>query len=62
MKKILPVLLLFISAVVSAQDKDEVVKMFWGINDAEAKATEVPDKWKDESAVILYEYNYYYRI
>ncbi|RZJ35879.1 MAG: DUF3857 domain-containing protein [Flavobacterium sp.] len=60
MKKILPALLLFISAVVSAQDKDEVVKMFWGSNDAEAKATEVPDKWKDESAVILYEYNYYY--
>lgn len=52
--------MLFIAAFVSAQEKDEVEKMFWGIDSQESKATAVPDKWKNESAVTIYEYQYYY--
>ncbi|HEU0137363.1 MAG TPA: hypothetical protein VFQ50_08735 [Flavobacterium sp.] len=60
MKKIIPTVLLFIAAFATAQDKDEVEKMFWGIDTPESKVTAVPEKWKDESAVTIYEYRYYY--
>ncbi|RZJ67169.1 MAG: DUF3857 domain-containing protein [Flavobacterium sp.] len=61
MKKILWGALLFVSAIASAQkNKEEVEKLFWESQDEASKGTTVPEKWKNESAVILYEYDYYY--
>lgn len=61
--KILIVLLLFIT-VIQAQSKleQEVKDFFWGANDKYKNANEIPDKWKEESAVVIYKninYNYH---
>lgn len=42
-----------------AQKKAEIDEFFWGKADDYSKVTEVPSKWKEESAVIIYKYNYY---
>lgn len=60
MKKILWVALSLVSAVSFAQKKEEVEKLFWESEDAASKEVNVPEKWKTESAVILYEYDYFY--
>jgi hypothetical protein len=46
--------LLFVCALGSAQKKDEIKELFWGTNDAAGKILNIPDKWKNESAVIIY--------
>lgn len=54
--RLLTVFVLVLSNAIFAQKKDaeEVREFFWGANDAYKNVTEVPDKWKNESAVILY--------
>ena len=42
-----------------SQDKDEIRDLFWNPSDVYKKATETPEKWKNESAVVLYKYEYY---
>ncbi|WP_445453348.1 hypothetical protein [Flavobacterium sp. 25HG05S-40] len=59
MKTKLLVLLLFVLQFAAAQEKNEVKDFFWGKNDAFQKANTIPDKWKNESAVILHKYEYY---
>lgn len=53
------ILLLFISNSLLAQDKAEIKEFFWGKNDAYKAASTVPEKWKNESAVIIYKYEDY---
>ncbi|MBF6609207.1 MAG: hypothetical protein ITG00_10795, partial [Flavobacterium sp.] len=60
MKKVIPFVLLLMAAFVSAQEKDEVEKMFWGIDTPESNATVVPEKWQDQSAVTIFQYKYFY--
>lgn len=52
-------LLLFVSSSLFAQDKAEIKEFFWGKNDAYKSQTTVPEKWKNESAVIIYKYEDY---
>jgi len=61
MRKILLAILLFTVGIVSAQEKNkaEVKDFFWGKNDAFSKANSIPDKWKNESAVIIYKNEFY---
>ncbi len=61
MKKRLSIILLAVSALSMAQqrNKAEVKAFFWGKDDAFGKITTVPDKWKNESAVIIYKNKIY---
>lgn len=52
--KTLLLLLFLYSGIVSAQDKAEIKELFWGKNDEYKKAVTIPDKWKNESAVVIY--------
>ncbi len=54
-KGLTAILLLFTIAI-SSQSKEELEakEFFWGTNDAYKNVTEVPEKWTNESAVILY--------
>ncbi len=53
---ILIAILLVFSVSTIAQSKLEVdaKEFFWGANDQYANVTEIPEKWKNESAVIIY--------
>jgi hypothetical protein len=57
--------LLFFLAIIgicSAQDAKEAREFFWGAKDEFKKANTIPDKWKNESAVIIHKrehYNYH---
>jgi hypothetical protein len=53
-KNILLVFTLFISFASNAQKKDAIKDFFWGKNDKHDKSTTIPEKYKNESAVILY--------
>lgn len=59
MKKLLPCLLLLLCSFSYAQNKAEIKEFFWGKNDDHKNVTTVPDKWKGESAVILFKKDYY---
>ena len=59
MKRTLLIALFVLSQLASAQDKAEIREFFWGKNDPAAKITEIPQKWKSESAVIIYKNDYY---
>jgi hypothetical protein len=59
MKKLLTLFLTFIAIASFAQDKDDIREFFWGKGDSFKKVTTVPDKWKDESAVIIFKREYY---
>jgi len=50
------IILLICSLTINGQEKKElkVKDFFWGENDTHKNATEIPEKWKNESAVILY--------
>jgi len=37
-----------------AQSKEEVTDMFWGAKDAYKSVVTIPEKWKNESAVVIY--------
>lgn len=47
-------LALFITTISIAQKKDPIKEFFWGANDVYSKVTEVPAKYKNESAVVIY--------
>jgi hypothetical protein len=53
------IFIITLSFSVFAQDKAEVQDFFWGKSDEYSKITEVPAKWKDESAVIIYKNEHY---
>ena len=57
-QRILLLLLLLLTFSISsiAQTKNEIAAkdFFWGENDSYKNATEIPEKWKNESAVIIY--------
>ncbi|WP_348796984.1 hypothetical protein [Flavobacterium adhaerens] len=59
MKSIITFILILFSISTFAQKKSEIDELVWGKTDEYSKVTEVPSKWKDESAVIIYKYNYY---
>lgn len=58
MKKIIFICLL-ISASLQAQDNLKIQNIFWGKDDIHSKTIEVPAKWKNESAVIIYKLDFY---
>ena len=54
--KILTILLILLSVFSFSQSKEELVAkdFFWGDSDNYKNVTDIPEKWADESAVILY--------
>lgn len=54
--RLITIIALTLTQVIFAQKKDEeeIREFFWGANDEYKNVTEVPEKWKNESAVILY--------
>lgn len=54
--QLLSVITLFITVAGFAQSKEELAarEFFWGENDAYKNVTEIPEKWTNESAVIIY--------
>lgn len=59
MKKTLLFLLVLISSNLFAQNKEEAREFLWGKSDKFKNVTTVPDKWKNESAVIIYKFEFY---
>ncbi|MBY0487285.1 MAG: DUF3857 domain-containing protein [Flavobacteriaceae bacterium] len=59
MKKLFLYLFIAISCSSFAQDKAKIKEFFWGKSDQYKTASTIPDKWKNESAVIIYKYEYY---
>lgn len=62
MKKLLLLLLITAFQTSFSQKKAEIKELFWGKSDAYSQVTAVPEKWKNESAVIIYKsenYNYH---
>lgn len=51
--------LFFFSVTALAQDKEEIKDFFWGKNDTYKTVTTIPEKWKNESAVVIYKYEDY---
>ena len=60
-KKRLILLCIFTSLVTFGQNKEEekVKHMYWEGKNSQAENTEIPEKWKNESAVILYQEFFY---
>ena len=58
MKKIL-LFCLFASLSLSAQDDVKIRDFFWGKDDPHSKTMTIPDKWKNESAVMIYKYEFH---
>jgi hypothetical protein len=52
--KFVALTLLLCGTIAFAQDKAEVKELFWGNDDPAKKAITVPEKWKKESAVVIY--------
>lgn len=52
----LSIIFILFSGIIFAQKKneEEIREFFWGANDAYKNVTEIPEKWKNESAVILF--------
>lgn len=61
MKTLTSLSLLLVAATVFAQnlDKDQTKAFFWGKDDAFKAANAIPDKYKNESAVVIYKYEFY---
>lgn len=53
-QKYLHLLLLIGTYCMTAQNKEEIKKFFWNSNDNYSKIINVPEKYKNESAVIIY--------
>lgn len=51
---LLTLLIALLSITAIAQKKDPIKESFWGATDAYSKVTEVPEKYKNESAVVIY--------
>lgn len=58
MKKIL-LICLFITVSLSAQENIKIRDFFWGKDDPHSKTMVIPDKWKNESAVMIYKYEFH---
>lgn len=58
MKKIL-LICLFVTVSLTAQDDVKIREFFWGKNDPHSKTMSIPDKWKNESAVMIYKYEFH---
>lgn len=58
MKKIL-LFCLFATFSLSAQDDVKIRDFFWGKDDPHSKTMTIPDKWKNESAVMIYKYEFH---
>ncbi|HRE78417.1 MAG TPA: DUF3857 domain-containing protein [Flavobacterium sp.] len=58
MKKIL-LICLFVTVSLSAQDDVKIRDFFWGKDDPHSKTMTIPDKWKNESAVMIYKYEFH---
>lgn len=58
MKKIL-LICLFITVSLSAQENIKIRDFFWGKDDPHSKTMAIPDKWKNESAVMIYKYEFH---
>ena len=59
MKKLVLIFILFATINTTfAQKKDEIKEFFWGQNDNFKKANTVPEKWKNESAVMILKYEF----
>lgn len=56
MPKFIVLLVLIFSIPGHSQSKEEIAAkdFFWGVNDPCKKAIDIPEKWKNESAVIIY--------
>ncbi|KGO86615.1 hypothetical protein Q765_10355 [Flavobacterium rivuli WB 3.3-2 = DSM 21788] len=52
--RIVTLTLLLCGTITFAQDKAEVKELFWGKDDPAKKNITVPEKWKKESAVVIY--------
>lgn len=61
LKNLTFILFLFTVTLSFSQSKEEleIKKSYWGNNDMQKKNTDIPDKWKNESAVILYQEYFY---
>ena len=59
MKKLLLFLIIAITQSTFAQDKAEIKEFFWGKSDNFKSTNSIPDKWKNESAVIIHKFEYY---
>ena len=58
MKKII-IIFLFIAASIQAQDNVKIRDFFWGKQDTHSKTVAIPEKWKNESAVIIYKFDFF---
>jgi hypothetical protein len=47
------------TSIFQAQNKEEIKDFFWGKSDTYKTATTIPDKYKNESAVVIYKYEDY---
>ncbi|AWM14923.1 DUF3857 domain-containing protein [Flavobacterium sp. NRK F10] len=54
MKKYLLLCFSLMSIMLNAQKADEIKELYWGADDPYKNVTSVPDKYKNESAVIIY--------
>lgn len=59
MKIQLLILSLLTTCLTQSQNKDEIKEFFWGKNDAYKSATTLPEKYKNESAVVIYKFEDY---
>jgi len=59
MKKLLVCFFIAFGYSAFSQDKAEIKEFFWGKSDEFKKVITVPEKWKNESAVIIYKFEYY---
>ena len=59
MKKILTYFFIISRLISFAQDKDKTRDFFWGATDEFKTANTTPEKWKNESAVIISKFEYY---
>lgn len=59
MRKLLLGTLLSLCSIAFAQDKAEIREFFWGTNDTYKNANTIPEKWKNESAVIIFKKDYF---
>lgn len=52
--RVLIALLSLYSCIAMAQKKEEIRDLFWGSKDTYKAAVTIPEKWKNESAIIIY--------
>lgn len=52
--RLMILMLAFFGSIATAQEKEEIKEMFWGKGDEYKSAMTIPDKWKNESAVVIY--------